>query len=159
MVSEANDGAGVPARLGAWVRTGPVVGMVAGREGDDVTVFDPGGRRRQDAPAGTYAPVPAAAVRVTVTVDLPLAHGLDEADLRRWVAMLVDPVLRERAAEALRDAGLDDGVTLPRAEIAAGVLRDGLGRCLCGATTPARPDVTPPPCEVCGRQPAPPAEA
>ncbi|HEX6256879.1 MAG TPA: hypothetical protein VFZ70_13820 [Euzebyales bacterium] len=146
-------------RLGAWVRSGPVVGVVARNEGDEVTVFDPGDRRRQDAATATVSPVPSTAVRVTVTVDLPLAHGLDEADLRRWVAMLVDPVLRERAAAALREAGLDDGVTLPAADVVASVLRDGLARCLCGTTSPARPGVAPAACAVCGRQPAPPAEA
>jgi hypothetical protein len=157
MTAEADDDGG-RVRLGAWVRTGPVVGVVAGRSGDDVTVFDPGGRRRQDSSVGALTPVPAAAVQVTVTLDLPLAHGLDEADLRRWVAMLVDPVLRDRAAAALREAGLDDGVTLPVADVTASVLRDGLARCLCGATQPARPGVAPAECAECGRQPAPPAE-
>jgi hypothetical protein len=145
-------------RPGAWVRSGPVVGVIAGHTGAEVTVFDPGGRRRQDTPAATVSRVPATAVRITVTVDLPLAHGLDEVDLRRWVAMLVDPVLRERAAEALHEAGLDDGVTLPEAKVEARVLRDGLARCLCGATAPARPGEVPAACAECGRQPAPPAE-
>lgn len=145
-------------RLGAWARADTLVGVVARIDGDTVTVFDPGARRRHDGSADGVRPVPAASVRVTVTVDLPLAHGLDETALRRWTAMLLDPVLRERATEALAAEGLDPGIALPIPQVAATALRDGLARCLCGTTTPAAPGATPPPCPSCGRQPAPPAE-
>lgn len=148
-----------PHRVGGWARAGAVVGVVARIDGDTVTVFDPGGRRRHDASADDVRAVPAASVRVTVTVDLPLPHGLDETALRRWTAMLLDPVLRERAAEALEGDGLDPGVALPTPQVAATALRDGLARCLCGTTVPADPATTPPACPSCGRQPAPPAEA
>lgn len=149
-------------RLGAWARAGGVVGVVARVDGDAVTLFDPARRRQHVAPAPAVEVVPSAAVRVTATVDLPLPHGASEDDVRRWVAMLTDPVLRERAGEALAEAGLDPGVAEPAVEVTAVALRDGRARCLCGATVPSegvdphdRP-IALPACPRCGRQPAPP---
>lgn len=149
-------------RLGAWGRADGVVGVVARRDDDRVTLFDPARRRQHTAPAATIEPVPSAAVRVTCTVDLPLPHGASEDDVRRWVAMLTDPVLRERAGAALADAGLDTGVAEPAVEVSAVALRDGRARCLCGASVasdgvdPHDPPRAVPPCPRCGRQPAPP---
>lgn len=149
-------------RLGAWARADGVVGVVARLDGDRVTLFDPALRRQHNAPMAAVEAVPSAAVRVTCTVDLPLPHGASEEDVRRWVAVLTDPVLRERAAEALANAGLDAGVAEPAVEITAIALRDGLARCLCGATLasegvdPHDPPQAGPPCPQCGRQPAPP---
>lgn len=140
---------------GSWARAAGFVGLVAASDGDDVTLFDPGARRQQQVPLAQAHAVPAAAVRVTLTVDLPLPHGLDEASLRRWVALLADPVLRERAAEAMTAAGLDDGAARPEVAMDARALDDGLARCLCGATTPAAAGA-PVTCGVCGRRAAPP---
>lgn len=143
-----------------------MVGVVARVDGDRVTVFDPAKRRQHEVAVSAVTAVPAAAVRVTTSVDLPIPHGLDEHDLRRWIAMLTDPVLRERAAAALTEAGLDPGVTLPPVAVTATALADGASRCLCGATvastttTPA--GASPPACRACGRQvapPVPPSEA
>ena len=137
-----------------------MVGVVAGVDGDRVTVFDPAQRRQHEVAASAITIIPAAAVRVTTTVDLPVPHGFDEHDLRRWLAMLTDPVLRERAGDALAAAGLDVGVTLPQVVVTATALDDGMSRCLCGATTtstttaPAGANL--PACPACGRQPAPP---
>ena len=129
-------------------------------DGDRVTVFDPAQRRQHEVPAAAVTPVPAAAVRVTASVDLPVPHGLDEHDLRRWVAMLIDPVLRERAGAALAAAGLDPGVSLPMVTMSAIALDDGASRCLCGvttaSTTTAPAAATPAACPACGRQVAPP---
>jgi len=147
-------------RLGAWCRVGGLVGVVARVDDDRVTVFDPAQRRQVEASAAAVTPVPTAAVRVTTSVDLPVPHGLDEHDLRRWVAMLTDPVLRERAGAALAAADLDLGVSLPRVTVRATALDDGASRCLCGATTAGTttaPDAaTPRACPSCGRQLAPP---
>lgn len=147
-------------RLGAWCRAEGMVGVVARVDGDRVTVFDPAQRRQLEVAASALHPVPAAAVRVTTSVDLPVPHGVDEHDLRRWIAMLTDPVLRERAGAALAAAGLDPGVSLPQVTVTATAFDDGAGRCLCGATTTsattAPADATPAACPRCGRQLAPP---
>lgn len=145
--------------VGAWGRADGVVGVVARIDGDRVTLFDPGQRRQHTVAAAAVERVPAAAVRVTLSVDLPVPHGLDEADVRRWVAMLSDPVLRARAADALTEADLDPGVALPTVDVAVHAHDDGRARCLCGGSAPSDPlsHVTPThPCPDCGRQLAPP---
>jgi hypothetical protein len=152
-------------RLGAWARADGVVGVVARVDAGRITLFDPAQRHQHTVPAVAVEVVPSAAVRVTATVDLPLPHGASADDVRRWVAMLTDPVLRERAAEALAEAGLAAGVAQPAVEVTAVALRDGQARCLCGATIPSagvdprdRPRALPA-CPRCGRQPAPPVTA
>lgn len=145
--------------LGSWGRADGVVGVIARIDGDRVTLFDPGQRRQHTVTAAAVVRVPAAAVQVTLTADLPLPHGLDEADVRRWVAMLTDPVLRTRATEALTEAGLDTGVTLPTVEMTFHAHDDGRARCLCGGSAPSRPlsGLAPSqPCPDCGRRLAPP---
>lgn len=144
--------------LGDWARADGFIGVVARTRDGQVTLFDPGQRRQHVVPAEAIERVPSAAVRVTVTVDLPLPHGVDETVVRRWVAMLTDPLLRDRAADALSSEHLDSGVTLPPVAVSAVAISDGLMHCLCGATTnvpdsPAAPTA----CPRCGRQPAPPA--
>jgi hypothetical protein len=144
-------------RLGTWARADGFIGVVA-RTGDGrVTLFDPGMRRQHTAAADAIVQVPSAAVRVTVTVDLPLPHGLDESDLRRWVAMLTDPLLRDRAAEALAAANLDAGVTLPATSVTVDAMTDGAVHCLCGEVTATTEGAGATVCPRCGRQPAPPA--
>jgi hypothetical protein len=141
--------------LGSWARADDFVGLVARSDERHVTLVDPGGRQQREVPVDHVQAVPAAAVEVTLTVDLPLPHGLDETSLRRWVTMLADPVLRERAAEAMADAGLDAGSALPQVTLDAQARSDGQARCLCGETTPAAPGVAVA-CGACGRQAAPP---
>lgn len=141
--------------VGTWARIDDFVGLVAAIEGDAVTVFDPGARQQRRAPTAQVTVLPAAAVRVTMHVDLPIPHGLPEVSLRRWVALLADPVLRERAAGAMVETGLDEGAAAPPVEFDARALADGLARCLCGATTTTDPGV-PVRCATCGRQAAPP---
>lgn len=141
--------------LGSWARADGFVGLVARSDERHVTLLDPGGRQQREVPLEQVQAVPAAAVQVTLTVDLPLPHGLDETSLRRWVALLADPVLRERAAEAMSEAGLDPGAALPQATVDAQARSDGRARCLCGATTPTAPGVAVT-CGACGRQAAPP---
>jgi hypothetical protein len=153
-MSSGNDGHAAPP-LGGWARADDFIGLVAHRDEHHVTLFDPGRRQQRQAAHDVVQAVPAAAVRVSVTVDLPLPHGLNEESLRRWVALLVDPVLRERAAAAMAEAGLDDGAAQPPITFDAAALADGLARCLCGATTPAAPGVAVT-CGACGRQAAPP---
>ncbi|MDP8977643.1 MAG: hypothetical protein M3N17_03535, partial [Actinomycetota bacterium] len=102
-------------RLGTWVRVrgSELVGLVVAVEAEGVTVFSPGDRRMARVDPDAAERVPAGAVSVSLSAELPLAHGLDEATLRRWLAVLADQVLRGRAAEVLRERGLDDGPTLP----------------------------------------------
>lgn len=146
--------------LGVWARADGFIGVVARTTDGQVTLFDPGQRRQHTVAADAIEAVPSAAVRVTVTVDLPLPHGIDESALRRWVAMLTDPVLRTSASEALAAADLDAGVTLPVAAVTASAIADGSLHCLCGAATPTGDLATGvSTCPQCGRQPAPPAPA
>lgn len=144
-----------PPPLGCWARAEGFLGLVAGADSDTVTLVDPGRRAQHTAAVDRVEVVPAAAVRVTVSVELPLPHGLDEEALRRWTALLADPVLRERAARALADAGLDTGAAEPPLTLEVHALSDGHARCLCGARVVAAPGQTVD-CTVCRRRAAPP---
>lgn len=135
--------------LGSWARSGGFVGLVVALDGEAVTLFDPGERQRLDAARKDVQPVPAGGVTVTVTVDLPLPHGLDETTVRRWVASLTDMTLRERAYAALSEAALDEGAALPDARITVNPVTSGTV-CLCGARTPA-PAGAEIRCSNCGR--------
>lgn len=140
----------VPPLLGSWARSEGFVGLVAavratatvhggpGSADDaEVTLFDPGARQATTVASADCEPLPAGAVTVTVTVDLPLAHGLAEPDLRRWIASLLDPGVRERAAGALEAAGLDGGAALPEARLDVTPAQGGGALCLAGHRTPA----------------------
>ena len=152
--ASSSDSGAAPA-LGSWARSGGFVGLVARNDGQHVTLLDPGARQQREVPVDRVEVVPAAAVEITMAVELPLPHGLNETSLRRWVALLADPVLRDRAAEAMSDAGLDAGAALPQVALDARARSDGHARCLCGATTPTAVGVAVT-CRVCGRQAAPP---
>lgn len=131
------NGNGAALRLGGWARSGEFVGVVAQIDGDEVTLFSPGDRRMTRVPLAQAQPLPAAAVTATASVTVPLAHGVPEQTLRRWVATLTDDVLRERAHEALAEAGLDPGAVLPRATVEVTPGDPASAVCLCGAQTPA----------------------
>lgn len=135
--------------LGSWAKAGSFVGLVARVDGETVTLFDPGERQRLDVPIGDVAAMPSGGVTVTVTVDVPLPHGVDESAVRRWLATLTDPTLRERAYAALAEAGLDEGAALPDARVTVAPLASGTV-CLCGARTPA-PAGSEIRCTNCGR--------
>ena len=141
------DGRGL--QIGGWARAGTFVGLVAALRDDEVALFDPAERRTTTVAHRDATPLPAGAVTVTVSVDLPVAHGVDEAALRRWVAALTDDTLRERAYTALADAGLDEGAALPAARMRVDPVSAGTV-CLCGAREPGPPGaaVT---CGRCGR--------
>lgn len=138
-------------RVGSWARSGALVGLVARRRDGQVTLFDPAARRMADVASADVEAVPAAAVTVTATVDLPLAHGLDEEEVRRWFATLVDPALRERARAALAEAGLDEGAALPAARLDVRSFEGSGAVCLCGARVPAPPGAALA-CPACGRE-------
>jgi hypothetical protein len=140
--------------IGSWGRVGDLVGIVAAVRDDEVTLFDPGGRRRVTVAPGQLTVLPAAAVTVTVSVDLPLAHGYDEPELRRWVASLLDEQVRERAHEVLAAAGLDEGAALPRPRLDVAPAATSGAVCLCGARTPALAGGAVA-CSACGRQAVP----
>lgn len=135
-------------RIGSWARAGALVGIVAAVDGE-IAVFDPGARQVTRVPLDDVTPLPAGAVRVTLTVDLPLPHGLDESDLRRWVAALADDVLRERALAALAEAGLDEGAALPGVSLSVAPLDGAL--CLAGHRVPS-PAGASLACPSCGRE-------
>jgi hypothetical protein len=135
--------------LGTWARSGEMVGLVAALDAEHVTLFDPTERQQTTVPRAEVAPVPAGAVTVSVTVNLPLPHGIAEEGLRRWVASLVDERVRDRAYAALHDAGLDEGAALPTARVDVAPVESGTV-CLCGARTPgpAGAEIR---CTACGR--------
>lgn len=139
-----------PPPLGGWATADGFVGLVTAVADGQVTLLDPGQRSRHTVTTDQVTRVPAAAVRVTVAVDLPIPHGLPEDSLRRWMAMLTDPVLRTRAAEAFAAAGLDDGAALPRPTMDVVATGDGMARCLCGHAVPAAVGETVG-CPQCGR--------
>ena len=138
-------------RLGSWVRTGNLVGVVAAVEDGAVAVFDPASRQLTRVDRDEVEAVPSGAVTVRAEVDLPLAHGLDESDVRRWLAALVDPVVRERSTEVLRGEHLDVGVALPAVRVTVQAAERGGAVCLCGQRVPA-PDGAALVCPACGRQ-------
>jgi hypothetical protein len=138
-------------RLGSWARVGDFVGLVARVREEGVTLFDPGERQVTEVRREDLEPVPAGAIEVILRVDLPVAHGFDEERLRRWTTSLADPVLRGRAAEALRESGLDDGALLAPTRLSVTPSAAGGAVCLCGARTPAPPQSAVP-CAACGRQ-------
>lgn len=142
-------------RLGQWGKAGELVGLVAAVDGDEVTLFDPAGRREATVSAASVTPLPAGAVRVTVSATLPVPHGLGEQELRRWVASLADDRVRQRALAALAEAGLDDGAARPEASV--DVVPAETGACLCGES----PDLAAGrngACPACGRHAAGPAQ-
>lgn len=141
-------------RLGQWGKAGELVGLVAAVDGEEVTLFDPADRQETTVSAASVTPLPAGAVRVTVSATLPVPHGVGEQELRRWVASLADDRVRERALAALADARLDDGAARP--PVSVEVVPAASGACLCGET----PDLAPGrsgTCPACGRQAAGPA--
>jgi hypothetical protein len=144
--------------LGSWARGGGVVGVVAAVQGAEAVIFDPGDRRVARVALGDLEPLPTGAVRVTLSTDLPVPHGVGEDLLRRWVATLTDQVLHERAAAALIDAGLDAGAALPAVRFEVVAADPGAAVCLCGISTPAA-DGTMIRCPACGRQAAAPPAA
>jgi hypothetical protein len=108
--------------LGSWARSGSMVGLVAALDGESVTLFHPGDRNQSTVPRADVEALPAGGVTISMTVDLPVPHGIDESSLRRWVASLTDDGLRDRAYAALTEANLDPGAALPsvRMEVRAG---------------------------------------
>lgn len=135
--------------LGAWARSGGMVGLVAAVDAESVTLFHPGDRTQSTVPRAEVEALPAGGVTVSVSVDLPVPHGIEEPSLRRWVATLTDDMLRDRAYAALTDAGLDAGAALPAVRMDVRAVESGTV-CLCGSKTPAPPGAEIR-CSNCGR--------
>jgi hypothetical protein len=138
-------------RLGSWARSGQLIGLVVAAADGEVTIFDPGERISATVPFGEAETIPAGAVTVTVTVDLPLPHGVAEPSLRRWVASLLDETVRERAYAALTEAGLDQGAALPAVRVDVRPMEGTVAICLCGAKVPG-PAGARLSCPSCGRE-------
>lgn len=141
-------------RLGQWGRAGELVGLVAAVDGDRVTLFDPAARQQTTLSAASVTPLPAGAVRITVSATLPVPHGVGEDELRRWMGSLADDRVRDRALSALAAAGLDDGAARPPVSVEVTVA--DAGACLCGEAPDLEPGAAGP-CPDCGRQAAGPA--
>lgn len=136
-------------RIGTWARAGDLVGVVAAADADEVTLFNPGDRQMARLPAAEVTPLPAGRVRVEVAVELPIPHGLPEVSLRRWVAALLDPVVRDRARAAVGEAGLDDAPLAPEPRLVV-TRPEGSGAvCWRGHKLPA-PDGATVECPSCG---------
>jgi L-asparaginase II len=140
-----------PLRIGSWARAGEFIGLVAVVDGEHVTLFDPGDRHMARVMRSDIEPLPAGAVTVTVSVDLPVPHGVGEDTLRRWMASLIDELVRERAYSALAEAGMDEGAALPQPRVQVVALAGSGAVCLCGARMPAPPG-TALTCPKCGRE-------
>lgn len=137
-------------RRGAWVRTGGLLGLVVETTDDDVAVLNPGDRQLARVPPDEVEEVPAGSVQITASVVLPVPHGLEESSLRRWLAALIDPVLREAAADRTREAGLDDAAFTPEPRLEAVRPASSGAVCLAGHRVPAA-DGTTVECPACGR--------
>lgn len=135
--------------LGTWARSGTFVGLVVAADGESVSLFDPAERQVAKVLREDVEVVPAGGVTITVTVDLPVPHGVNESALRRWVAALTDDTLRERAHSALTEQGLDEGAALPAARLSVAPVTSGVV-CLCGSRMPAPPGAEMV-CTNCGR--------
>ena len=95
--------------LGTWVKAGPLVGIVSKMESDGtVVVFNPGDRQMVRAPRGAVQVLPTGRVQVRFALQLDVPHGLSEDSLKRWMASLIDPVLRTHAQATMIEHGLDD---------------------------------------------------
>lgn len=141
-------------RLGQWGKAGELVGLVAAVDGDQVTLFDPAARQQTTLSAASVTPLPAGAVRVSVSATLPVPHGVGEDELRRWLGSLADDRVRERALASLAAAGLDDGAAQPPVTVEVSVAETGA--CLCGESPDLEAGAAGP-CPSCGRQAAGPA--
>lgn len=96
--------------IGSWARADGVVGIVSKVDPDGtVTVFNPGDRQMIVVPTAKCQPLPTGTVEARITVRLDVPHGLAEESMTRWVAALVDPVLRANARAALEEQGMDVG--------------------------------------------------
>ncbi len=111
--------------LGAWARSGGLIGLIAAVDADSVALFDPAERHLARVAPGDVELLPSAGVSVSATVDVPLPHGLGEDAIRRWLAVLTDETLRERAREALHGQGLDDAAVLPSVRVDVRPLASG----------------------------------
>ena len=95
--------------IGTWVKAGPLVGIVSKIEDDgSVVVFNPGDRQMVRASPSALQVLPTGTVQVRVGLQIDVPHGLGEESLKRWVAALIDPVLRTHAQATMIEHGLDD---------------------------------------------------
>lgn len=135
--------------LGTWARSGAMIGLVAAVDGESVTLFDPGERHQATVSRAEVEALPAGAVTVSVSVDIPVPHGVEEHTLRRWVASLTDDHIRDRAYAALVESDLDPGAALPAVRLEVRAADNGTV-CLCGSKMPA-PAGAQLRCSNCGR--------
>ena len=97
-------------RIGTWARAGGVVGIVSKVDDDGtITIFNPGDRQMIRATPGAAQALPTGTVDVRVALRMEVPHGLSEDSLKRWLAALIDPVIRTHAQATVSEKGLDDG--------------------------------------------------
>jgi len=96
--------------IGTWARADGIVGIVSKVDTDGtVTIFNPGDRQVITAPGSAATPLPTGLIEARFSLQMQVPHGLGEDSLRRWLAVLIDPVLRANATASLREMGLDEG--------------------------------------------------
>ncbi|HUG84971.1 MAG TPA: hypothetical protein VMM13_10420 [Euzebya sp.] len=96
--------------IGTWVKAGPLIGIVSKIEQDgSLVVFNPGDRQMLRATPGAVQVLPTGTVQLRFALQIDVPHGLGEDSLRRWMAALIDPVLRAHAQATMIEQGLDDG--------------------------------------------------
>lgn len=149
-MSDASADVFVP-RLGSWARARGFVGLVVAADTETVSLFDPGARQLTRVPLGEASVLPGGAVTVAVRMEVPIPHGFPEQSLRRWLASLTDDRAREQARAALREAGVDEGATLPPVRLEVEAVGTSGAVCLCGARTPALEGAKVA-CRACGRE-------
>lgn len=73
-----------------------------------ITIFNPGDRQMVKASPTAVQPLPTGTVDVRVALRMEVPHGLGEDSLKRWLAALIDPVIRTHAQATVIEQGLDD---------------------------------------------------
>jgi hypothetical protein len=97
-------------QIGTWARSGTFTGLVAAiAEDGTVTLFNPGDRQVLRADPGTAAGLPAGR---DPAVERLLLEAVGDVQ-----AALVDPILRDRARDALAEGGLDPSAFAPTATV------------------------------------------
>lgn len=96
-------------RIGTWVKAGTLVGIVSKVDDDGyLTVFNPGDRQMLRAHPTQVKELPTGTVEARIGLQVEVPHGLSTDSMKRWLAALIDPVIRTHAQATMIEHGLDD---------------------------------------------------